>query len=59
MEYLPLFFQLRDRRVLLVGGGKVAVRKARLLTRAGAILTCVCPDIDSELEAMLQRGGGE
>ncbi|MEE4192445.1 MAG: siroheme synthase CysG [Halieaceae bacterium] len=59
MEFLPLFFQLRGSRVLLVGGGKVAVRKARLLTRAGATLTCVSPDIDHELEAMLQRTGGE
>ncbi len=59
MEYLPLFFQLHARRVLLVGGGKVAVRKARLLTRAGAIITCVAPQIDAELQAMLQRTGGE
>lgn len=59
MEYLPLFFQLRGEPVLLVGGGKVAQRKARLLTRAGAVVTCVSPEIDPDLEAMLQRSGGE
>ncbi len=58
MEYLPLFFQLRGRRVLLVGGGKVAVRKARLLTRSGAEISCVAPSIEPELEEMLERSGG-
>ncbi len=59
MEYLPLFFQLRDSAVLLVGGGTVALRKARLLIRAGARVTCVAPDIDPDLLKMLGDSGGE
>ena len=59
MDYLPLFLSLRGRPVLLVGGGAIALRKARLLDRAGAVLTVVCPDIDPELETLLGAGEGQ
>ncbi|MCD8513584.1 MAG: siroheme synthase CysG [Nitrincola sp.] len=58
MEYLPLFFDLKDRHILLVGGGDVALRKARLLTRAGARLTVVAHAIDSELAQLLDLHHG-
>ena len=58
MEYLPVCLKLTDAPVLLVGGGVIATRKARLLLRAGASLTVVAPDITQELESLLDQNGG-
>ena len=58
MDYLPVCLKLEGSPVLLVGGGTVATRKARLLQRAGASLTVVAPDITRELEQMLADAGG-
>ena len=54
MNTFPLFFKLEDRKVLIVGGGDVALRKADLLSRAGASITVVATDICDELQALLQ-----
>ncbi len=57
MQFLPLFHKLQDRPVLVVGGGEVALRKARLLAEAGACLRVVAPDVRSELQAMAGEQG--
>jgi uroporphyrin-III C-methyltransferase/precorrin-2 dehydrogenase/sirohydrochlorin ferrochelatase len=49
MQYLPLFFDLRGRPVLVVGGGAVASRKLALLLEAGADVTVVAPELGSAL----------
>ena len=54
MNTFPLFFKLDNHKILIVGGGDVALRKADLLRRAGASITIVAPDICAELQALLQ-----
>jgi uroporphyrin-III C-methyltransferase/precorrin-2 dehydrogenase/sirohydrochlorin ferrochelatase len=58
VQYLPVCLRLQDTPVVLVGGGTVATRKARLLLRAGANVTVVSPKISAELEQLLADHGG-
>lgn len=58
MEFLPVCLQLTGSPVLLVGGGEVATRKARLLLRAGAQVLVVSPAIEPELQRLLAAHGG-
>ncbi len=51
MDLLPLFVNLRGRRVLLVGGGPVAAGKLRQLLDVGADVTVVAPEIVPSIEA--------
>ncbi|MGL6520235.1 siroheme synthase CysG [Aeromonas dhakensis] len=59
MDYLPIFCLLDNKPVLLVGGGEVAQRKARLLLDAGAQLTVVAPELDPELAELAANGSIE
>ena len=56
MNTFPLFFKLEHQKVLIVGGGDVALRKADLLSRAGAAMTILAPRICAELQALLSDG---
>ena len=49
MDYLPLFHNLKGRRIVVVGGGEIALRKVRLVQQASALITIIakdfCPDL--------------
>lgn len=54
MDYLPIFTDLKQRPVLVVGGGEVAARKIDLLLRAGAKVRIVAQTLTPELEQRRQ-----
>ncbi|EOL9020691.1 siroheme synthase CysG [Cronobacter dublinensis] len=56
MDHLPIFCQLHNRACLLVGGGDVAERKARLLLEAGATLTVNALAFAPQFEAWAEQG---
>jgi len=49
MDYYPIYLDIKDRPCLVVGGGKVAARKTVSLQAAGAKVTVVAPEIDTEI----------
>ncbi|MEC7596292.1 MAG: siroheme synthase CysG [Pseudomonadota bacterium] len=50
MDYLPIFFNLKKKQCLVVGGGDIALRKINLLLKAEATITCVSPSFCNTLK---------
>ena len=56
MDFLPIFFDVRSRPCLVVGGGEVAARKVDLLVRANAAITVVAPELGRSLARYRDAG---
>lgn len=52
----PVILQLRGRRAVVVGGGKVAARKIHGLLEAGAEIVMIAPEAEPELQALAAGG---
>ena len=52
MPYFPMFVDLKDKPILVVGGGAVALRKLKKLAPFGGIPTVVAPEIVPEIGEM-------
>ncbi len=52
MDYLPVFIDLRERPVVVIGGGVVAARKVEQLLKAHAKVRVVAPELCPELAAL-------
>ncbi len=55
MNYYPVFLNLKGRKALVVGGGKVAERKVSALLKAGADVIVVSPSLTPGLKRELSR----
>ena len=55
MKYYPAFLDLKNQKVVVVGGGKVAERKVRSLIKAGAAVRVISPAITAGLEKLRKK----
>ena len=54
-SFYPVALDVDGRRCLVVGGGRVAARKAQSLAACGALVTVVAPVLAPEMEALAPR----
>jgi siroheme synthase-like protein len=50
--WYPVFLDMDGRRAVVIGAGKVALRKVRGLLEAGASVTVISPRFDSEFDGL-------
>ncbi|GGX38951.1 uroporphyrinogen-III C-methyltransferase [Tateyamaria omphalii] len=56
MKTFPMFLQMADRRVVIVGGDEQAAQKARLILKTEADVTLLAPKLDAELSGLVAAG---
>lgn len=59
MDIFPISLKLQQQRCLIVGGGHIALRKATLLAKAGAIIHIVAPEIEEQLLQLVTTTNGQ
>lgn len=59
MDIFPISLKLQQQPCLIVGGGRIAYRKAVLLAQAGAIISVVSPEIEPDLLEIVQSTQGQ
>src|SRR6187399_2420823 len=56
MQYYPVFMDLRGRRVVVIGGGKLALEKVEGLVKAGACVTLIAREVIAPLQPFVVSG---
>ena len=52
MDHLPIFLDIRDKRVVVSGGGTVAARKSEMVLRAGARVTVFAAELSEDFRSI-------
>ena len=55
MESFPIFINLKEKPVTVIGGGDIALRKVRLLIKAGPKITVISKVVCKELKDLLKK----
>ena len=59
MDIFPISLKLQQQPCLIVGGGHIAYRKAVLLAKAGAVIHVIAPEIESNLQEIVESSQGQ
>ena len=59
MDIFPISLKLQQQPCLIVGGGRIAYRKAVLLAKAGAVIHVIAPEIESNLQEIVESSQGQ
>jgi uroporphyrin-III C-methyltransferase/precorrin-2 dehydrogenase/sirohydrochlorin ferrochelatase len=54
MKTFPMFLRMKDREVVILGGGEQAAQKCRLMLKTEARITVCWPELDAELAGLAQ-----
>jgi len=54
--YYPIYIDIEDRGVVIIGGGNVCARKAETMMKYGARVTIVSPEFTDEIEGWAKEG---
>jgi|SRR5680860_143048 len=54
-RYYPIFMDLKDKSILVVGGGVIALRKVQTLMHHGALVQIVSPRLVPELKELIDE----
>ena len=54
--YFPMFIDLTDKKILVAGGGKIALRRVRTLLKFGTDIHVIAPELCEELTQMEEEG---
>lgn len=54
--YFPMFIDIADKKILVAGGGTIALRRIRTLLKFGADIHVIAPDLCEELTQLEEEG---
>ncbi len=55
--YFPLFINIKEKDILVFGGGNIATRRIKAMLPYGACIRIVAPEISEELQQLAERNG--
>lgn len=53
--YFPLFINLKEKEILVFGGGTIATRRIKAMLPYGAIIRVIAPEISEELQRLAEQ----